>query len=639
MNYFEKIIIILFIVQMTTVVGDAAAEIMNQGNSSTLNFENVDAYLERTKQLIELDLDSAKSRLVIVKKWIEISGNFRQEAKYNHISAICFWRAGVYEEALHSFHQSSDAFFKAGDEKGALKALSNIGALYNLLAQNDSAKTYLTRSLVLAETIEDSSLLPKILYDLGNLYNGLDDLPTALEYLLEASKYARQQDDTTNLIAIKNVIGTVYQKIGKTKTALSYYTEAKQLNMNYQKFDLLGQIYNNIGLLYWKNLQQLDSAKFYIMLSYNKWKQYRNKDAEYIALINLGGVAAENNELDLALYHYFEAKKLGVNIDKPLYSSALFVNIGNAYVRLQKYDSAKYYVNKGLALSIEAESNQNMRDAYYNLFVIDTANDMMSQALQNHILYKKYSDSVFQANENNRVIELTFNNAIQKKENLIRKLQSEKALQLIKTKGRRYLLIIGFILNVFIVLAFVIVLIQRNRKNKAFTFLVQKNKEMLKVEERLRISLKKSTTTTLTISDSPSKKYISSSLSDHHIEEIASTVLEIFDTEKIYLDNKLTLNILAEKLGVRRNYLSQTINIFFEQNFNELINSYRIKEAQKLLANEEYQTKTIEAIARSVGFSAMSSFISAFKKSTGVTPSYYAKKSVIQSKGNGEEMR
>ncbi|KAB2844021.1 MAG: AraC family transcriptional regulator, partial [Melioribacteraceae bacterium] len=82
-----------------------------------------------------------------------------------------------------------------------------------------------------------------------------------------------------------------------------------------------------------------------------------------------------------------------------------------------------------------------------------------------------------------------------------------------------------------------------------------------------------------------------------------------------------TIRELAENLNIHPNHLSQIINEKLGQNFFDFINSYRIKEAEKLLLKNG--KKTILEIAFEVGFNSKSTFNAAFKKHTGVTPTAY----------------
>jgi AraC-like DNA-binding protein len=56
-------------------------------------------------------------------------------------------------------------------------------------------------------------------------------------------------------------------------------------------------------------------------------------------------------------------------------------------------------------------------------------------------------------------------------------------------------------------------------------------------------------------------------------------------------------------------------------NFKTFVNSYRIREALRLLAEPEFQHYKIEAIGKQAGFGSKASFYSAFSSVTGSQPS------------------
>ena len=120
------------------------------------------------------------------------------------------------------------------------------------------------------------------------------------------------------------------------------------------------------------------------------------------------------------------------------------------------------------------------------------------------------------------------------------------------------------------------------------------------------------------------QKYVSSSLDTEAKQRIVNKIAEIMETSnEIYLAD-FSLARLAELVGSNYKYVSQVINETYHQNFNALLNDYRIKEACLRLNNhEQYNSYTIEAIAESVGFKSRSNFVSTFKRITGITPSEF----------------
>ena len=121
------------------------------------------------------------------------------------------------------------------------------------------------------------------------------------------------------------------------------------------------------------------------------------------------------------------------------------------------------------------------------------------------------------------------------------------------------------------------------------------------------------------------KKYQGSKIQPTQSSELLQQVLQLFETERPYLNADLTLTKTAQMLNLAPRVLSQIINEQRQQNFSDFINTYRIQQAQTLLHNVAYRQQTIASIAYESGFHSLSAFNTAFKKHTGTTPSAYRK--------------
>lgn len=128
-----------------------------------------------------------------------------------------------------------------------------------------------------------------------------------------------------------------------------------------------------------------------------------------------------------------------------------------------------------------------------------------------------------------------------------------------------------------------------------------------------------------TSTESSSTKYQKSSLSSEKEQQTLEKLKQLMTTERPFLENTLSLPILAKKLAVSTHHLSQIINDNLRQNFFEMLAGYRIQEAQQILADPVQNHLKIEEIAEQVGYNSKSAFNTAFKKITGQTPSQYRK--------------
>jgi AraC-like DNA-binding protein len=86
-------------------------------------------------------------------------------------------------------------------------------------------------------------------------------------------------------------------------------------------------------------------------------------------------------------------------------------------------------------------------------------------------------------------------------------------------------------------------------------------------------------------------------------------------------DSLLNLRSLSRDIGEKAHYVSQVINQDLGSTFYELVNRRRIAEAKRLLTNEADQT--VLEIALAVGFNSKSTFNTAFRRETGMTPTAF----------------
>ncbi|MBD2715084.1 helix-turn-helix domain-containing protein [Microvirga sp. STR05] len=92
-----------------------------------------------------------------------------------------------------------------------------------------------------------------------------------------------------------------------------------------------------------------------------------------------------------------------------------------------------------------------------------------------------------------------------------------------------------------------------------------------------------------------------------------------------YLEPELTLGELAAQLRTNTSWLSKVINTGCGQNFNDFINEYRVREAERCLRDPKFRHYTLLAVALEAGFNSKSTFNRVFKKLRGLTPSEVAR--------------
>ena len=104
---------------------------------------------------------------------------------------------------------------------------------------------------------------------------------------------------------------------------------------------------------------------------------------------------------------------------------------------------------------------------------------------------------------------------------------------------------------------------------------------------------------------------------------IQSALTEIMEADRLFLEPELSLKELAQKINVPMAQVSAAINTGFRQNFRSWVNSYRVEEVKKRLADPVYKHLSITGIAFDCGFNSEASFYRIFRAHTGKSPKTY----------------
>ena len=425
--------------------------------------------------------------------------------------------------------------------------------------------------------------------------------------------------------------GCMYQTISEEcgddelgATALSYYQRALSVGLKTHDdkhadmacTDVLAMAHALGGLKpitsTWENYLQLpENNETWILRRYNKML--------YQAFSNV-----ENKQFGDAIKVYNRQLQL---IDTTQYSRLIyFTHVEKAKVHAMKsdYRQAIEALKQSERIAVDLEMKDCKLEVYGML-------SQYYQRLGDHSLrehyYNKYSqlrDTLTNYQQLASVSEMEFRNELKGMEQEMTDIKRHREVMNIVT-----LVSLAFLLVLLVLLYLVY---KKNRELiRSNQSLYQKNVEMLRAEEeerRMRRQLQdKEPLHPDDIGDNQSDadvKYKGSHLSNEDKQQLLARIQEVMDTNQEIFTPDFTLERLATLLGSRYKYVSQVINEHYQQNFNNFLNSYRIKEACKRMGDiENYSNYTIEAISESVGFKSRSTFVSSFKRITGLTPSQY----------------
>jgi AraC-like DNA-binding protein len=120
------------------------------------------------------------------------------------------------------------------------------------------------------------------------------------------------------------------------------------------------------------------------------------------------------------------------------------------------------------------------------------------------------------------------------------------------------------------------------------------------------------------------------SLAPEKAEETRKRLVYLFEVEKIFKNDELTLRSLAERLSLPPHQLSWVLNKTMNITFSGILNSYRVEDVKKRLASAADAEMTILEIAFDAGFRTKTSFNRAFFRVMRKTPSEYRKQNLAK---------
>ena len=125
------------------------------------------------------------------------------------------------------------------------------------------------------------------------------------------------------------------------------------------------------------------------------------------------------------------------------------------------------------------------------------------------------------------------------------------------------------------------------------------------------------------------KPRLRAGLAPDRMDELTARIIVLMEVEKLYQETELTLQDLADKLQSPTHQVSQAINEGMKKNFYDLVNSYRVAEAKRLLLEPGNRNYTILSVGFEAGFNSKTTFNTVFKKFTGLTPTEFRQKELL----------
>lgn len=550
------------------------------------------AILEQQLEILKKEPDNENALKFLCQYYLD-KGNYSKTITYAEIMKNVADKTKSPLLQLYSYIYQGQAQMMSGREK--------------------IAKKNLNLSLELAIKLNNDSALCSVYGSLGLYSANIEtDYYRAIRWLYKGIRLAQQNNYRQQYALLLSNLANIYY-LKKDTAGIKYALECYEL----------GHSMRNPYIIY---SGAVNAAYMYFLMKQNEEAMKYIHEAETLMLENdfydqahtynlFGNVLYDMEEYRQAIEYYKKAMK-----DKQAAqtSSIVYAHLGHARVLMKqkKYEEAILLLKQGIAISYARANAIHRNELYENLSTCYEQMHQYHDALNYYKIFRLENDSLFNKDKERDLSEMRFKYDSERQANLIKQSKLDVMQKEQRIQQQTFILII-----IIIVLGLLYYLYRR--KNNLYLSIVKQNQEAIKRETELNRRIKELETNDS--SPSAPEKYAASSLTDEKSLELFRTLERIMREEKIYKDNSISKDKVAELLGTNRTYLSRIINEQAQLSFTHYVNRFRIEEAIRLLSDPANNTP-LKAISADLGFNSISTFYNLFQSAVAMTPSQYRNK-------------
>ncbi|MGN0237612.1 MAG: helix-turn-helix domain-containing protein [Lepagella sp.] len=526
-------------------------------------------------------------------------------------------RLAALDAAMKENFRQSDSIGKALYRK-ARENRNDVYMAYGLLSQgyyqmtDKDIETRLAKvkeAEKIALTTNNDTLLSRVYNVLGNyatMYH--PNFAQAHHYYLEAIKYARNCGSRTFEIAAECNISELYA-IFEDTLSMKYDRDIYEFAIETDNPSLLRAAAYRCADYYTKRPGEERRALPYI-------KALRDFDQTYHA--------------DLAEARYYMAldslpeaeRSIKQALEGPNATPAAYVNYGKVLNLMGKYNESNIQLLEAKKVSIETSGYDRLNPEMFRL-LSDNYRQLgnSAEAIKYLDIYIQAQDSIKEIHNTNEINTYKVKFEVEKKE-----LELRANRQTIKSQR---IMIYSIITIILITICFYI--FYQRRQHRIRKVIVRQQKDfqreidMLESPENESEEDEKDADTSTT----------TNGLSSQRADAIWQLILHEMEKNRIYADTTVTRDIFSERIGCNHTWFSQVIKEKTGKTYLQFMNSWRIKEAVRILSSDEEITSQKD-LATSLGFLSPSTFYTTFKQQIGMSPAEYRKISLSDRQNNDE---
>ncbi len=418
----------------------------------------------------------------------KIEGKEKSEA-LNRLSFL--YSELSFEKAYNYSKKANEYSNEINYPDGMIKSYINLGVAYHYQSNFKKAEENMLRALKLSRDNKIPYLEGRALNGLGVINKNLGQLDLALEYYQKALKIEMESGKEIGVATIQGNIGIIYSMRKMYDKAKEHHYLALEIQKKLNDENAIAQSYGNLGLTFMEEEKYKDALDLFEK-ALKIYTESNDNGGVTRALHNMGETYMFMGKYDLAYKYLNESFEKEIDLGNQSGAIVSLCTLANLFTRQEKYPQAISYLKNAIDMAEKIDAIYELEQAYNDLYQAYNESGDFKNALAAFIKSKELSDTIFNMESEQRMLELETIYETEKKDrelslqkvelkNKNKDIERQKRENEIKQRENTIIYIVLILIGAFSVVLF----IQIRAKMRANRLLKMKNEEILQQKEEI----------------------------------------------------------------------------------------------------------------------------------------------------------
>ncbi len=498
---------------------------------------------------------------------LDLENNLEVRATVLENIGLVYYELEKYDRSIQYLDKALNIFLELDQRDQISRIYASIGNAYGSQHKYQISLEFYQKSLLLDKELDNKKGMSILYYNIGDKYELMSEYGKALESYFNCLKMSERIADLPGIGDSYNAIGNIFQTLGDSDIALEYYNKYLEIQQKLNDKSGISIAYNNIGIIH-DDIKDYDKALEYYFNTLKIDEELKDKEGIATITNNIGIAYFKLKKHDKALKYYHRSLSLSKELGNIWGIANTSNNIADLYLDLAQYKKSFSYVEKGFKYAEDIQAKEIKLESFEILSKLYSQTKNYQKAFEYYKKYTSLKDTLFTTSIK-KVAKIQMDNETEKKEKeneLLRKDNLIKDLQIGKQKNLKYSL---FIIILLVIFSFLQVYMRYQNKRKENLLIIKKNEMITQQKEQLDNALNELNVLNVDL--------------ERNVEEIEHS------RERLQMLNKIIRHDLTNDFTV----IKSAVNIFRKTTNFEMLDEVekRVKKSLKTIADyKNYET-------------------------------------------------